>query len=164
MIKNISEYIESLQSEKDDPIIIEMMQNNMDKEKPCVGIFWYDDRFKKLFGVRKYTLDDNDKIDKCSEGISCKELHKNVWKKEYNYRKFHNDNKRTYPFIGDWKDTPRGRIFYNYKDNIWYIYVGSWIKNNKEAFELIVDEFHLNEVEYDVKIKNHWELGNGWGD
>lgn len=149
--------------EKDDPEIMKLMSSNLDKEKPCVGIFWYDVRNNKLFGVRKYTIDDKDNVDTCSEGVTCKDLHKYVWKKEYNYRKFHDDHK-TYPFVGDWKDTPRGRIFYNNKDNVWYIYVGTWIKNYQRAFDLIVDTFHLNEVDYEIKIKEHWEIGNGWGD
>lgn len=131
-----------------------MMASNLDKEEPCVGIFWYDDRSDKLFGVRKYPLNDKDHISRCSDGITCKELHKYVWKKEYNYRKFH-DNGKTYPFVGDWKDTPRGRIFYNENDDTFYIYVGTWIKDNKDAFEMIVDEFYLNEVDYEIKIMSH---------
>ena len=139
-----------------------MSQGLYEQEKPKVGIFWYDKKTQSLFGV---VAVDKDSFVKPNVGgglISCRELHKYVWKKGFNKQKFKLDGKG--PFIGDYKDTPRGRIFYNPSTNQFIINVGSWIKEYPECIDEIIDEFELYNQNYTIEIAPHWEIGCGWGD
>lgn len=142
---------------------MDVMSANLEtQEKPKVGIFWYDVRTKSLFGV---VAVDKDSITKPNVGgglIRCYELHKTIWKKEFHKQKFKYDGKG--PFIGDYKDTPRGRIFYNPSTDQFIVNVGSWIKDHTECIDEIIEEFNLENVNYSIEIAPHWELGCGWGD
>lgn len=124
--------------------LLETMRSHFDNEDPCVGIFWYDSKNNKLFGVRKQIPKETKDFKHNKTHISCDNLHKYVWKKEFNKQKFKNNG--IGPFKGDWKDTERGRIFYDVENDIYKIYVGSWIKDYNDAIDLIVDEFHLNQL------------------
>ena len=137
------------------------MSANLDtQDNPKVGIFWYDVRTKTLFGVIAI---DKDSITKPNAGgglITCSELHKNVWKKGYNKQMHKLGGKG--PFVGDYKDTPRGRIFYNPNTNQFIINVGSWINEHKECIEEVLEEFDLYNQNVKVEIAPHWEIGCGW--
>ena len=122
----------------------------------------YNVRTKSLFGVIAVDKDSFSKPNVGGGLISCKELHKNIWKKEFNKQKFKNNG--IGPFIGDYKDTPRGRIFYNPNNNQYIINVGSWIKEHTECIDEIIEEFNLENENYSVEIAEHWEIGCGWGD
>ena len=65
-------------------------------------------------------------------------------------------------FIGDYKDKPRGRIFYEPKEQLFKVCVGDWIKENRDAIDIIVDEFGLLDSTFDFVISNHWDIGMGW--
>jgi hypothetical protein len=136
-----------------------MSQNLNNQDSPRVGIFWYDIRHKDLFGVVSAQVSET----QVSHGLaSVNTLHVDWWKKQYNKLKFKNNGQEKYPFIGDYKDTPRGRIFYNVNDNIFVIKVGSWINTCPEAKDLIRDEFNLDNEKYQFEIDQHWEIGFGW--
>ena len=146
------------------------IQNTMDvmsqtlatQENPKVGIFWYDSRTKSLFGV---VAVDKDSFSKPNVGgglITCRELHKYVWAKGFNKQKYKLDGKG--PFVGDYKDTPRGRVFYNPSNDQYIINIGSWINKHTECIEEILDEFELRNQNYRIEIAPHWEIGCGWGD
>ena len=40
--------------------------------------------------------------------------------------------------------------------------VGSWINDNPEAVDIIVDRYDLKDCKVEVKISVHWEIGMGW--
>lgn len=142
---------------------LDVMSQNLDtQDNPKVGIFWYDRRTKTLFGV---VAIDKDSITKPNAGgglITCRELHKAIWAKGFNKQKYKLDGKG--PFVGDYRDTPRGRIFYNPSTDEYIINVGSWIKDNTECIDEILEEFELENQNYKIEIAPHWEIGCGWGD
>jgi len=137
-----------------------VMANNLyNQDSPRIGIFWYDVRNDDLFGVVSSQVSEA----KISDGLaSIYTLHKDYWKKQYNKLKFRNNGIEVYPFIGGYQDTPRGRIFYDVKSNLFVIKVGSWINKYLNAKILIIDEFNLNEQQYQFEIDQHWEIGSGW--
>ena len=136
-----------------------MAEHINDDVDPKVGIFWYDITNNKLFGVIKYNYDDEEL--KPSKGlITCSELHKYIWKRKYHHQKFKNNG--IGPYIGDYKDTPRGRIFYDVETGDFIICVGSWINNYPEVKKQIIKEFNLKHEFYQFKIDRHWEIGCGW--
>lgn len=123
--------------------LLDTMLGGVDRECPQVGIFWYSPAAHDLFGkVQK-------RVDECPQTpmVTCPELHKHIWQKEFNKQRFKNDVKG--PFHGNWKDTPRGRIFYDTAQNQYIICVGSWIQEYPDAIDLIVDQYQLNSVQYD---------------
>ena len=146
-------YIEYTKDMNEEMKTMEALKGNQDH--PCVGIFWYDDMKKVLFGVEKEEVDTN--IDKT---VTSKILHVAKWKKEFNKQKFKNNGVGL--FHGDYKDVPRGRIFYIGSEKKFEICVGSWIKDNEEAKELILDEFDLWSRDVEFVIDYHWDLGSGW--
>ena len=139
--------------------LYKIMESSLtDGDKPCVGIFWYSPARKECFGVVKSKEGDSNYI----KG-TCKELHKYVWKDKFNYFKYHK-NAGVNLFVGDYKDKPRGRVFYDDEDNTYYIMVGSWIKDYPEAKQVILNEFNLNGCHYSFEIDMHWEIGMGYGE
>jgi hypothetical protein len=142
---------------------LDVMSQNLDNQySPKVGIFWYDERTKSLFGVIAIDKDSFSQPNVGGGLITCRELHKYVWAKAYNKQKYKFNGNG--PFQGDYKDTPRGRIFYNPSNNQFIINVGSWIKNNMECVDEILDEFELRQQDYKIEIAPHWEIGCGYGD
>jgi hypothetical protein len=141
-----------------------LMESSLnDEDKPCVGIFWYSPAREECFGVVKAKDgDSNYKYDK--DGLaSCSELHKYVWAKEYNYRKYHPSDEINL-FIGDYRYKPRGRVFYDYEENKYYVMTGHWIYDYPEARDVILREFNLNGSPYEFGIGIHWEIGMGYGE
>ena len=136
-----------------------MAEHINDDVDPKVGIFWYDITNNKLFGVIKYNYDDEEL--KPSKGlITCPELHKYIWKRKYHHQKFKNNG--IGPYVGDYKDTPKGRIFYDVETGDFIICVGNWINNYPEVKKQIIKEFNLKHEFYQFKIDKHWEIGCGW--
>ena len=122
---------------------------------------WYLPFEKKLIGVVSVSVQSLMATKKFTSYISCDELHQDVWKKKFNYQKYHGGNG---PYVGDYKNIPRGRIFYNSKTNEFDIMVGSWIKEGDNIFciDLVKNEFNLNDQKCNVKVGIHWEIGMGW--
>ena len=137
-----------------------VMANNLNNQDSArVGIFWFDIKNKDLFGVVSSQVSET----RISDGLATvNTLHKDYWKKQYNKLKFKNDGKETYPFVGGYQDTPRGRVFYDVKNDTFIIKVGSWINIYPDAKSLIIDEFNLDGEYYKFEIDQHWELGYGW--
>lgn len=160
-MKSIKDYIIRQSTEQEHSESIDVMErhlNNQDAGK--VGIFWYDIRTKSLFGVIAV---DKDQFSKPNAGgglITCNELHYKVWQKGYNKQKFKLNGKG--PFKGDYKDTPRGRVFYNPKTETYEIKVGDWIDDHKNAIDEILYEFDLEDKNYEIIKDFHWDIGNGW--
>ncbi|MCQ2311178.1 MAG: hypothetical protein MJZ64_05450 [Paludibacteraceae bacterium] len=148
-------------SESEAKQTLEAMAANLDKqESPKVGIFWYQEQGERLFGVVAVNKDSFAKPNVGGGLITCTELHKDVWKKRFHEQKY--KLKGEGPFIGDYKDHCRGRVFYNPTTDTYQIMVGSWINNNRQAIAMIVEEFNLTNVHYEVKTSYHWDIGNGW--
>lgn len=145
----------------DEENMMEAMRVNLDRQdNPKVGIFWYQQVAKRLFGVIAI---DKDSIKKPNVGgglITCYELHKDVWKKRFREQKYKNNG--VGPYVGDYKDHARGRVFYNPSTDTYQIGVGSWINDCPEAKEMIIEEFNLQNQKYEFKIIIHWEIGMGW--
>lgn len=145
----------------DEENMMAAMRVNLDKQdNPKVGIFWYQQTGKRLFGVIAV---DKDSIKKPNVGgglITCFELHKDVWKKRFREQKYKNNG--VGPYTGDYKDHARGRVFYNPNTDVYQIGVGSWINESPEAKDMIIEEFNLQNQKYEFKIIIHWEIGMGW--
>lgn len=148
-------------SDEDIANMMEVMRANMGtQENPKVGIFWYQMVGKRLFGVIAV---DKDSIKKPNVGgglITCYELHRDVWKKKFKEQKYKNNGQG--PYIGDYKDHARGRVFYNPRKDQYTVTVGSWIDECPEAKEMIVEEFNLKDTNFKFEKNIHWEIGNGW--
>lgn len=159
----LKEYDIKSSSEEHIQNTMDMMAPNLEtQDNPKVGIFWYDVMTKSLFGV---VAVDKNSFEKPNVGgglISCYELHKAVWEKGFNKQKFKYNGVGS--FVGDYKDTPRGRIFYSPKENTFIINVGPWIKQHTECIDEVLQEFDLENQNYTIEIAPHWELGCGWGD
>ena len=140
---------------------METMSQNLDTQNnPKVGIFWYSPVNKSLYGVVAIDKDSYSKPNAGGGLITCKELHEDVWKREYRNQKYKLNG--VGPYIGDYKNKPRGRVFYSPEKDTYYIMVGSWINDNPEAVDIIVDRYDLKDCKVDVKISVHWEIGMGW--
>lgn len=131
-----------------------------DQDNGKVGIFWFDRRDRVLFGV---VAIDKDSFAGPNTGdglITCRELHYKVWQKGYNKQKFKQNG--IGPFVGDYKDTPRGRVFFNPRTDTYEIKVGNWIHDNQDAIPEIIEEFDLQNCKFEVQIDYHWDIGSGW--
>ena len=136
-----------------------MAKNLINQDSPRIGIFWYDNRNDDLFGVVSSQVSEA----RVSDGFaSINTLHKDYWKKQYNKLKFKNGGAEVYPYIGGYQDTPRGRIFYDVKNDLFVIKTGSWINDFPNVKSLIIDEFNLNGQKYKFEIDSHWKIGYGW--
>lgn len=136
------------------------MEKSLVEGQGQVGIFWYSPANNSLFGT--YKESPYDKPANCGGGlVSCSLLHKNLWNSEFNKQKFSTGND---PFIGDYKDKPRGRVFFSPSDKRFIVCVGSWISECPDAIDTIVNEFGLENENYEFSVQEHWELGMGYGE
>lgn len=160
-MKSLRDYIvQQTTKEEHDKSIAVMEKYLHDQDGGKVGIFWYDTQTKSLFGV---VAVDKDQFSGANAGgglITCRELHYKVWQKGFNKQKFKLNGKG--PFVGDYKDTPRGRVFYNIKTETYEIKVGDWIDKHPEAIDEILYEFDLDDKKYKVIKDFHWDIGSGW--
>lgn len=137
--------------------MMSFMSANRDKS-PKVGIFWYDEYKDRLFGIYKEGID---RKPNCAGGlISCSKMHEDAWTEGVYDRRYHGCKD---PFIGQYQDTPRGRVFYNPRLQSFDICVGKWVnKNFDHIIKMIMDEFCLPEDSTEVSIEQHWEVGQTW--
>ena len=140
---------------------IDIMKEGLHNDDPKVGIFWYNPIKNELFGVVALSLNDEG-ITNCPKGKTCKILHKKKWQNEYRRLKYQEHKDNTFPYIGAYEDKPRGRIFY--KDNKFFITVGSWINENDnyKAIDLIENEFDITNEDTEIIEDSHWDIGSGW--
>ena len=139
-----------------------MAANRGAGEEPRVGIFWYNATLKQLFGVVTHKRTDYLKPNAGGGLITCSEMHEDVWKKEFRKQKYHQGG--IGPFKGEYQYKPRGQVFYSPGNDQYIIAVGSWIDENKEAIDLIIDEFDLPREKTVVQKATHWDIGQTWND
>lgn len=167
-LADILSNIETADAESMNEYMSFMDEQYGEQSRPRVGIFWYSPIVKELFGVVSNDAAEQAKKETKHNSVSCKELHKGVWKKNYNYYKFHDEpgSAMRKLFSGDYKDTPRGRVFYIKNRDEYDIMVGHWINDCPEAIEKIKEEFNLTDKNLVVNVKYgiHWEIGMGYGD
>lgn len=139
-----------------------MAANRGAGEEPKVGIFWYNATLKQLFGVVTHKRTDYLKPNAGGGLITCSEMHEDVWKKEFRRQKYHNNG--VGPFKGEYQFKPRGRVFYSPTNDQYIIAVGSWIEQNEEAIDQIIEEFDLPREKTIVQKASHWDIGQTWND
>lgn len=145
--------------------LISIMESNFDvQNNPKVGIFWINLTTYEPFGIVAYTITNDIKCNAGGNKYTCPELHKHIWAKNYNKQKNKNIDG---PYVGDYKDTPRGRIFLNLNNNVFEIYVGDWFKKlsrDEQSLvkENLIEEFELDNSKYEFIIDKHWDIGSGW--
>ena len=62
-------------------------------------------------------------------------------------------------FKKDYTQVPWGRIFQR-KDGVFQLMCGSWIDDH--IVSLVKEEFDLKNVQFEILIDEHWEIGHGW--
>lgn len=157
---------EDIQSVDDKTLqqMMDTMEAGMEEQdQPKVGIFWYDPRTKTTFGEVTVDAQERAQIEHRDQ-VSCKELYKYVWKKHFNKDK--SQGKKTSLYYRDYKDVPRGRVFYLPKEDRYLVMVGHWIDSCPEAKLKIREAFDLVNPDLDVRFAygEHWEIGMGYGD
>jgi len=124
--------------------------------KAEVGIFWYHPIDEELFEVHSIPAATAFKA-----GLfTYPKLHKTIWA-ELRHRAVSRKKKgAAYEaiYLSNYTQVPRGRVFF--KDNKFYVFVGSWITDKIK--KMIIKQFHLQKCEVIFKIDTHWELGHGW--
>ena len=136
-----------------------MVDNEKYQDDPYVGIFWYDTKENELFGVKSTLAREARWYTSHQFNTTVRtetRLHKQVWQKEFFKRK----DKR---FQGDYTQVPRGRIF-EFKNDGFKVFTGSWINDYPECKNLIMYEFQLPENNTKFVQDEHWDIGHGWSD
>ena len=139
-----------------------MAKNRGAGEEPKVGIFWYNATLKELYGIVTHKRTDYLKPNAGGGLITCSEMHEDVWKKEFRKQKYHGGG--VGPFKGEYQYKPRGRVFYSPAEDQYIIAVGSWIDENQNAIELVIEEFDLPREKTIVRKASHWDIGQTWND
>ena len=137
-----------------------MAKNRGAGDEPKVGIFWYNPTLKQLFGVVSHKRTDYLRPNAGGGLITCSEMHEDVWKKEFRKQKYHGGG--IGPFKGEYQMKPRGRVFYSPADDQYIIAVGSWIDENQDAINLIIEEYDLPREKTVVQKASHWDIGQTW--
>ena len=137
-----------------------MARNRGAGDEPKVGIFWYNATLKQLFGVVTHKRTDYLRPNAGGGLITCSEMHEDVWKKEFRKQKYHGGG--IGPFKGEYQMKPRGRVFYSPADDQYIIAVGSWIDENQEAIDLVIEEYDLPRDKTVVQKASHWDIGQTW--
>jgi hypothetical protein len=136
-----------------DDAISEMSQY-FDK-KAEVGLFWCDPVEEELFEVHSMpvtSLKGNE--------YTYPKLHKTIWN-ELHHRAINKKKNGLFydpVYLKDYTEVPRGRIFF--KENMFYVFVGSWITDGVK--KVIIKQFNLQKCKVIFKIDTHWEIGHGW--
>ena len=145
-------------NENDHDVQMELMKT-FDEQMPCVGIFWYDEDKKTLFGVHKKEVTPKMVEDAANKGIpfiNYPKLHRQIWAKEYFRAQAKNIETK---FTGDYTLVPRGRVAWNV--NRFIVLVGKWAEPiQEELTDLIEEVFSLPYFEFVYDY--HWDIGHGW--
>ena len=155
----VFEQIPNLQmSEQEREAVMKTMSDNFaNQDEPKVGIFWYNEDTGELFGISKIEASE---LQFNYNGLkTVKTLHKSLWLKQKN--RAVSKGKDPGIFIKNYTQVPRGRIFQK-KDGVYQLMCGSWI--NEQIVDLVKEEFDLKNVQIEVKIDGHWEIGHGWSE
>lgn len=141
---------------KEKSLIEVMNYNKQYQNNALLGIFWYDDNKKELFGVKSSLSDGVKWYHSSTWNTNVRtepRLHEQIWQKEY----FRQKDKR---FRGDYTRIPRGRIF-EFENEGFKVLTGSWIDDYPNVRELILDEFELPQ-DTEFMQDSHWDIGHGW--
>ena len=141
-------------------VLAQMKSNRGKGDAPKVGIFWYNVGRDNLFGVVSHPVDDYSRANASDGRITCSELHEDVWKKEFNRQRYEGDGNG--PFIGAYQDKPRGRVFYNVKDDVFEVATGHWLQEYPHVYDMILQEFNLPPERTSPKYAVHWDIGQSW--
>ena len=138
---------------------MDVMSNNDEfQDEPFVGCFWYDPNKNELYGVGKTMAMDVNYYKSKQWGKNVKTgrlLHQSIWNKQS-----HRGKDRR--FSGDYTIRPRGRVF-EFENEGFKVFTGSWINNYPSAKEEILYEFQLPE-NTEFITDEHWDIGHGWSD
>jgi hypothetical protein len=145
-------------SETEREVVMETMADNfVNQDEPKVGIFWYSKDSNELFGISKIEANE---LQFNSNGLkTIKTLHKSWWQKQKN--RAVSTGKDPGIFTKDYTQIPRGRIFQR-KDSVFQLMCGSWI--DEHIVDLVKEEFDLKNVQFEIVIDEHWEIGHGWSE
>lgn len=153
--------VQTQYSEEDYRNVLAQMEANRGKgETPKVGIFWYNIGRDELFGVISHPVDDYSRTNASNGRITCSELHEDVWKKEFYKQRYKSDGKG--PFIGQYQDKPRGRVFYDVTTDCYEVATGKWIQEYPHVYDMILQEFNLPPEKTSLKYAVHWDIGHSW--
>ena len=141
-------------------VLAQMEANRGKGNNPKVGIFWYNVGRDELFGVVSHPLSDYTRANASEGRITCSELHEDVWKKEYYRQRFKNDG--VGPYIGQYQDKPRGRVFYHIEDDTFEIAAGKWLQEYPHVYDMILQEFDLPADKTSARYAIHWDIGHSW--
>jgi hypothetical protein len=124
-------------------------------EKAEIGIFWYHPIKEELFEVHSIPAKS---LRDCEQ--TYPKLHKTIWTKLHHKTKDSKKKGFSYDpiYLNDYTQVPRGRVFF--RENVFYVFVGSWI--TPAIKKMIIKQFNLQKCEVVFKIDSHWELGHGW--
>lgn len=144
-------------SEYKNAAIAAMIASFDEQDEPYLGPFWYDPRKKEVYGYVIALAKDRPFYQSKQWHKNIKTgsaLHENIWNKEFRRGK----DKR---FSGDYTLKPRGQVF-EFENEGFKVFTGSWIKKYPEAKEIIIDIFQLPKDNTEFIIDEHWEIGHGW--
>ena len=141
-------------------VLAQMSANRGKGEEPKVGIFWYNVGRDELFGIISHPVHDYSKANASDGRITCSELHEDIWKKEYYRQRYKGDGNG--PYIGQYQDKPRGRIFYHIEDDTFEVAAGKWLQEYPHVYDMILREFNLPPEKTSAKYAIHWDIGHSW--
>ena len=141
--------------------IIDCMADNLDcSHDPKVGFFWYDPEKDELFGVNTANADEL-KFNK-NGYKTLGTLHKDWWTKQQHKAKAKKQLNSI--FMTDYTMIPRGRVFQKEAGNVFQLMAGQWIKDYEHVVDLVKIEFDLSNVNFELVIDKHWDIGHGWSE
>lgn len=127
------------------------------QDESFVGCFWYDNNKNELYGVVKTPAEEIGYYHSLQWNKDVKTahtLHEHIWNKQFHRGK---DSR----FKGDYTQKPRGRVF-EFKDEGFMVFTGSWINDYPEAKDEIMFEFQLPKDNTTFVQDEHWDIGHGW--
>ena len=130
----------------DEKELVDSMRLRRNLSNPEVGSFFYDLKNNKLILVDSMPMK-NAEVN--GGGLKTTDkLHETVW--------LEND------MSGDFRDIPRGRVFYNPKTKTYEVIVGDWADEVNNIDGLVKRRFHLENENVVIKKGTHWNLGEGF--
>lgn len=140
-------------------MIRQMEANRGHADDPKVGLFWYHTTRKELFGIVSQLILDFIRAN-ASGWVTCSETYEEVWWRELNRQARRGDIEG--PFIGNYEDYPRGRVYYHMEEDRFVVMVGRWLEEHPEAKDIILEEFDLPADKTTFEYAIHWNIGQTW--
>lgn len=139
---------------------VRLMSGFADDGKSKVGIFWYDPADNALFGVGKGSVDlykDQGRV------VTYPKLHWTYWQKQHHRAVSKLEKGSIFYKEHNYTLIPRGRVFYDTVDDVFYVNVGDWIGsvNIGALRDALADEFNLPDG-FMFRMDPRWNIGRGW--